>query len=38
MYTPDSYYFFPIPLSEIEKNPNLEQNKDWGGTFDPVLE
>lgn len=37
MYMPDSYYFFPISLSEIEKNPNLEQNKDWGGTFDPTL-
>lgn len=37
MVTPDSYYFFPIAQSEIEKNPKLKQNKDWGGTFDPTL-
>lgn len=37
MYMPESYYFFPISKDEIEKNPNLNQNKDWGGSFDPVL-
>ena len=37
MYMPDSYYFFPISLSSIEKNPKLEQNKDWGGTFNPAI-
>ncbi|MGD6027729.1 RagB/SusD family nutrient uptake outer membrane protein, partial [Xanthomonas citri pv. citri] len=37
MVTPDSYYFFPISQGEIEKNPKLQQNKDWGGTFDPTL-
>lgn len=37
MYMPESYYFFPISKDEIEKNPNLDQNKDWGGSFDPVL-
>lgn len=37
MVTPDSYYFFPISQSEIEKNPKLLQNKDWGGSFDPTL-
>lgn len=26
----DKYYFFPIPFSEINKNPNLEQNPGWG--------
>ncbi len=26
----DKMYFFPIPQSEIDKNPNvLDQNKDW---------
>lgn len=35
---PDSYYFFPILQSSIDKNPKLLQNKDWGGTFDPTLE
>lgn len=33
MYTPDTYYFFPIAKGEIEKNPSLEQNKGWGGSF-----
>mgnify|MGYP000999814536 FL=1 len=33
MYMPESYYFFPISKDEIEKNPNLDQNKDWGGSF-----
>ena len=26
----DKYYFFPIPFSEINKNPNLKQNSGWG--------
>lgn len=25
----DKYYFYPIPQSEIQKNPSLEQNKGW---------
>lgn len=33
MYTPDTYYFFPIAKGEIEKNSNLEQNEGWGGNF-----
>lgn len=37
MWMPESYYFFPINKTEIDKNSNLEQNKDWGGNFDPVL-
>jgi len=37
MFVPDTYYFFPIPQGEIEKNPKLEQNKAWGGNFDPTL-
>ncbi len=37
MYTPDSYYFFPISETEMQKDPALEQNKDWGGSFDPTL-
>jgi starch-binding outer membrane protein, SusD/RagB family len=31
-----SYYFFPIPQAAITNNPNLKQNKDWGGSFDPL--
>ncbi len=30
MVMPDKYYFFPIQLSNINQNPNLKQNKDWG--------
>lgn len=37
MQMPESYYFFPISKDEIEKNPNLDQNRDWGGSFDPAL-
>lgn len=38
MRVPDTYYFFPIKQSSIEQNSNLEQNIDWGGTFNPALE
>ena len=38
MSVPDTYYFFPIKQSSIEQNANLEQNQDWGGTFNPALE
>ncbi|MDP4209436.1 MAG: RagB/SusD family nutrient uptake outer membrane protein [Bacteroidota bacterium] len=31
-----TYYFLPIPSKAIENDPNLEQNIDWGGTFDPL--
>lgn len=34
---PESYYFAPIPLSQIQRNSNLVQNKDWGGAFDPTF-
>lgn len=32
----ESYYFYGIPRKHLERNSKLEQNKDWGGTFDPV--
>ncbi|WP_247236599.1 RagB/SusD family nutrient uptake outer membrane protein [Telluribacter sp. SYSU D00476] len=35
---PEKYYFFPIHRDVLDRNKNLEQNKDWGGTFDPTLE
>lgn len=38
MSVPDTYYFFPIKQSSIEMNPNLKQNRDWGGDFNPALE
>lgn len=34
---PDKYYFAPISQSILGKTKKLEQNKDWGGTFDPTL-
>ncbi|MCD2422949.1 RagB/SusD family nutrient uptake outer membrane protein [Niabella pedocola] len=34
---PDKYYFYPIAQSIINKTTKLEQNKDWGGSFDPTL-
>lgn len=38
MAMPEKYYFFPIQLTHIDKNPNLEQNIAWGGSFNPVLQ
>jgi hypothetical protein len=37
MSMPDTYYFFPIRLSDIDRNPKLEQNTGWGGSFKPEL-
>ncbi|MEJ5962228.1 RagB/SusD family nutrient uptake outer membrane protein [Pedobacter immunditicola] len=34
---PDKYYFAPISQSILGKTKKLEQNKDWGGAFDPTL-
>lgn len=33
----EQYYFFPIQKEVLDRNPNLEQNKDWGGSFNPTL-
>lgn len=38
MVMPEKYYFFPIQLTHIDKNPKLEQNIAWGGSFNPVLQ
>lgn len=35
---PEKYYFFPIRQEVIDKNNNIEQNNNWGGTFNPTLE
>jgi hypothetical protein len=32
----DKYYIYAIPLRVTQRNPKFEQNKDWGGTFDPL--
>lgn len=34
----ESFYFFPIQKSNLDQNPNLEQNSNWGGTFNPTME
>ena len=31
-----TYYFFPIPMAAITNDPNLKQNSNWGGNFDPL--
>lgn len=35
---PETYYFFPIQQSVIDKSPVIKQNKDWGGDFNPTME
>jgi len=34
---PENYYFFPIQQDVLDRNPELEQNVGWGGSFDPTL-
>ena len=34
----ESFYFFPIQKVNLDENPNLEQNNNWGGTFNPTME
>ncbi|MGB3005353.1 MAG: RagB/SusD family nutrient uptake outer membrane protein [Chitinophagaceae bacterium] len=31
-----TYYFFPVPMQAISNNPNLTQNNNWSGTYDPL--
>ncbi|QEC52190.1 putative outer membrane starch-binding protein [Anseongella ginsenosidimutans] len=38
MSLPEQYYFFPIQEEVINRNSNIEQNSNWGGTFNPTLE
>jgi len=33
---PDKLYFYAIPARHLNANPNLQQNNNWGGTFDPL--
>lgn len=35
---PSTIDFAPIPNTQIQKNPLLEQTNIWGGSFDPTLE
>lgn len=31
-----NHWFYPIKREDLERNPNLEQNSEWGGKFDPL--
>jgi len=33
----DEYYIYGIPKEVLDRNPKLEQNNNWGGTFNPYL-
>lgn len=35
---PETYYFAPIQQSVIAAANKIQQNKDWGGSFNPTLE
>jgi hypothetical protein len=32
----DQYYFYGIPKAVLDRNAKLQQNNNWGGTFDPL--
>lgn len=34
---PETYYFAPIQQNVLSADDKLEQNKAWGGTFDPTI-
>ena len=34
----EKFYFFPIKKTYLDENPNLEQNNNWGGNFNPTME
>lgn len=31
-----NHWFYPISKNALDRNSKLEQNKEWGGTFDPL--
>lgn len=32
----DQYYIYGIPKAVLDRNPKVMQNKNWGGSFDPL--
>lgn len=34
----DKFYFFPIMKTYLDENQNLQQNNNWGGSFNPTME
>ncbi|MGO3194781.1 MAG: RagB/SusD family nutrient uptake outer membrane protein [Sphingobacterium sp.] len=35
---PETYYFFPIQQSVLDKSPSVKQNNNWGGDFNPAMD
>ncbi|KGE13380.1 RagB/SusD family nutrient uptake outer membrane protein [Sphingobacterium deserti] len=35
---PETFYFFPIQQSVMDRSPKVEQNSNWGGSFNPTLD
>jgi len=33
---PDQYYIYGIPKAVTDRNPQIQQNNNWGGNFDPL--
>lgn len=33
---PDQYYIYGIPKAVTDRNPQIQQNNNWGGSFDPM--
>ena len=31
-----NHWFYPIKKNDLDRNSKLEQNNEWGGTFDPL--
>ena len=31
-----NHWFYPIKKDDLDRNSKLEQNNEWGGTFDPL--
>jgi len=32
----NNHWFYPIKKDDLDRNSKLEQNNEWGGTFDPL--
>lgn len=32
-----NHWFYPIAKNDLDRNSKLQQNNEWGGTFDPLL-
>ena len=32
----NNHWFYPLKKNDLDRNSKLEQNNEWGGTFDPL--